>query len=324
MLQRANAILLLAGTAVLAGCTPSREELIASNQETVGRYCTTCHDDKTPEWAVGQMDQWWSDGDRRRAALMVADTMYRAGSGDATVLPQLARLAVDRSQGMLVRASAVEFMEQLALGTAGMASADAQSQTSFAKGGAPAARVTSQPAKLSRAEVNALVGAASDPEPTVRARAVMALIATGERDRIIPPLAARLVDEARVVRMSAAEALLTLGIAELPGAVGEALSRAQDEYADALQAFDDAPSNHSALGWLESERGRVAEATAALDRAIHLNPRAARPYVTKGVIAARRERFREAADLWRKARDLEPSYPNIDRLIEEAEKRKSP
>jgi tetratricopeptide (TPR) repeat protein len=252
----------------------------------------------------------------------LADTMYRAGSGDASVLPQLARLAVDRSQGVLVRASAVEFMEQLALGTAGTASADAQSQTSFADAPAPAANPIGRPAELSATEVNALIGAASDPEPVVRARAVMALLATGERTRIMSPLAARLVDTARVVRIAAAEALLTLGIVQLPAKAGEALRRAQDEYATALRSFDDSPGNHSALGWLESERGRLDEATAALDRAIHLNPRAARPYVIKGVMAARAERFREAADLWRKARDLEPGFPNINRLIEEAEKRR--
>ena len=42
----------------------------------------------------------------------------------------------------------------------------------------------------------------------------------------------------------------------------------------------------------------------------------------KGVIAARDGRFAEASSLWRKAKALEPGYPNIDRLIEEAEKRK--
>jgi hypothetical protein len=45
MLRRANGILLLTGAAALAGCTPSREELIAEHEETVGRYCTSCHDD---------------------------------------------------------------------------------------------------------------------------------------------------------------------------------------------------------------------------------------------------------------------------------------
>ena len=41
--------------------------------------------------------------------------------------------SIDR-RALLVRASAVEFMEQLALGTAGAGSADAQSQTSFGAG----------------------------------------------------------------------------------------------------------------------------------------------------------------------------------------------
>ena len=43
--------------------------------------------------------------------------MYRAGSGDAATLPALARLAVDRLQGLLVRASAAEFIAQLVSGT---------------------------------------------------------------------------------------------------------------------------------------------------------------------------------------------------------------
>ena len=42
------------------------------------------------------------------------------------------------------------------------------------------------------------------------------------------------------------------------------------------------------------------------------------PRSIKGVIAARGERFSEARDLWRKAKELDPNYPNIDRLIEEA------
>jgi tetratricopeptide (TPR) repeat protein len=288
----------------------------------VPNACTTCHDNRSPEWAAQQMDAWWGNGDRRRATLALADTMYRAGSGDATVLPDLARLAVDRSQGLLVRASAVEFMEQLALGTAGSSGSDTQSQTAFRPGPGKAAPRLRQPAQLSAAQINALVGAAADPEPIVRAQAVTALLAAGDRDRALPPIAARLTDPARVVRARAAEALLGLGVSSLPGAAGEALGRAQDEFALALGQFPDAANNHAALGWLEAERDRSIPAIAALDTAIRLDPRIARPLVIKGVIAAREGRFKEAAELWRKAKSLEPGYPNIDRLIQEAEKRK--
>ncbi len=295
----------------------------------VPNACTTCHDSRTPEWAASQMDRWWGDSDRRKAAMRLADAMYRAGSGDASVLPELARLAVDRSQGAIVRASAVEFMEQLALGTAGMKAADRQTQTSFirspadsAQGGQGQGLKPGTPVALSAAQVNALIGAAADPEPMVRAQAVNALLASGDRDRVITPLVARLTDAARVVRARAASALLLFGVAQLPGAAGDALMRAQDDYAQALSDFPEAAANHTALGWLEAERLRTAEAHAALDTAIRLNPRAARPLVVKGVMAARAGSFDEALDWWRKAKALEPAYPNIDRMIEEAEKRK--
>jgi predicted CXXCH cytochrome family protein len=294
----------------------------------VPNACTTCHDDKAPEWASKQMDQWWGNGERRRAQLNMADVMYRAGSGDASVLPDLARLAVDRSQSMLIRASAVEFMEQFAAGRAGAAGATASTQTSFVTYGMPTspAKATTRPPqgpiKLTPAQLNALIGAAADPEPVVRAHAVTALLIAGDRDRILAPLTARLMDPARVVRVRVAEGLLALGVTELPGAAGALLAKAQDEYAAALAEFNDAPENHAALGWLLAERGRDGEAQAALADAIKLDPKLARPYVIKGVLAARGGRFAEAAGLWKQAKSLDPAYPNIDQLIAEAEKRR--
>jgi hypothetical protein len=51
-----------------------------------------------------------------------------------------------------------------------------------------------------------------------------------------------------------------------------------------------------------------------------LDPRAPRPYVYLGVIAARSGRYDEAVRQFRAAKSLAPDYPNIDRLIEEAQK----
>jgi hypothetical protein len=46
MFPRANNTLLLAGAvAWLAGCQPSREDLLAEHAATIERYCTSCHDD---------------------------------------------------------------------------------------------------------------------------------------------------------------------------------------------------------------------------------------------------------------------------------------
>ena len=57
-----------------------------------------------------------------------------------------------------------------------------------------------------------------------------ALAATGQAEKVLPALTARLIDPSRVVRTRAAEGLLALGIVDLPGAAGQALARAQDEY----------------------------------------------------------------------------------------------
>jgi len=119
-----------------------------------------------------------------------------------------------------------------------------------------------------------------------------------------------------------AEALLDRGITRLAGAAGAALARAQDEWAASLQTFNDEARDQTSLGWLELSRGHDAEGAAALNAAIALDPSAARPHVYLGVGAARAGRFDEAAKQFTAAKSLQPSYPNIDRLIEEAQKRR--
>jgi hypothetical protein len=294
--------------------------------------CTTCHDDRTPEWASKQMTEWWGDGERRARAASLADTMYRAGSGDGTTLPELAKLAVDRSQGFVIRASAADYIGRLVAETrTGTATRRASTQTQTGFGDAFSLRAKTEPANALRkpavptpAIVNALVGAASDPEPVVRAAAIEALGLVGDRQRAMLPVVARLVDQARVVRAKAAEVVAGFGVVELPGAAGEALRKAQDEYILSLDSFPDIASHHAAKGWLESERGNIMVARDALNKATTVEPNYAFPWVIKGVLLAREGKFAEAVEMWKKARSIEPSYPNIDQLIAEAEKRKGP
>jgi predicted CXXCH cytochrome family protein len=300
---------------------------VPENTATLGipNACTTCHDDRSPEWAARQMSEMWGDGERRAKAAALADVMYRAGSGDGSTLPDLAKIAIDRTQGFVIRASAADYIGRLvAESRSGQKkNAGAQSQTSFL--GLPSiASTTRQPVvvDVTPAIVNVLIGAANDPEPVVRAAAVGALAAVGDRQRSLAPISARLVDQTRVVRAKAAEALVSFGISELPGAAGAALAKAQDEYILSLDTFPDLASNHAAKGWLEAERGNMVSAHDALNKAIILEPNYAFAWVVKGVLSAREGKFTEAVEMWKKARSIEPSYPNIEQLIAEAEKRK--
>ena len=151
----------------------------------------------------------------------------------------------------------------------------------------------------------------------VRVASVRALGTIGA-ESAVAPLAARLTDVSRVVRISAAEALLYLGVSAGPG---DALARAQDEYAASLREFPDIAANHASLGWLLAAQGRIEEATGSLRVAQSLDPSDARPRVYLGVLAARDGRYDEAIDEWQAARRLNPAYPNIDRLIGEARSR---
>jgi predicted CXXCH cytochrome family protein len=283
--------------------------------EMTARYgvpsaCTTCHEEKSPEWAAATMDKWYGNGERRRAVVTMADTIYRAGSGDASVLSDIAKLAVDRSHGSLIRASAAEFAGQLIAKAGGAGAGRA--------GGAPPQVEKSWP---SPDVVNALIGAAADPEAIVRIAAVRTLGQLRE-PRLVPVLAARLADSARVVRVSAAESLFNMGVVQLDGIPGTVLAHVQDEWADSLRTFNDDAADHVALGWLEASRGRTVEGERELRTATRLDSGNAQAHVFLGVLAARAGRFDEALQRFRTAKAAFPAYPNIDRLIDEAQKRR--
>jgi predicted CXXCH cytochrome family protein len=299
--------------------------------------CTTCHDGRTPEWAAATMDKWYGDGDRRARAMRVADAFYLAGAGDPASLPLLASLVVDRSQGMLVRGSAAEFIGQVyvtALGKGSLNTRSGPSQTSVeggpedanpqsaARDPGPAPGVA-EPGhvspELTTRLIYSLIGAMADPEPTVRAMAVRSAGMIGDARGSIP-IVARLKDDVRTVRTSAVEALLWMNVTRLPGAAGEVLARAQDEFGASLAAFPDIAGNHATLGWLESERGRQDSAAHALDTALSLDPQYVRARVYRGIVAARSGELAQAIKHWRDAKKIDPAYPNLDRLIAEAER----
>ncbi|HEX7138603.1 MAG TPA: HEAT repeat domain-containing protein, partial [Vicinamibacterales bacterium] len=169
--------------------------------------------------------------------------------------------------------------------------------------------------------VNALIGAAADPEAIVRITAVRTLGLLRE-PRLVPILAARLTDSARVVRVSAAESLFNMGVIQLEGIPGSVLARVQDEWSDGLRTFNDDAADHVTLGWLEASRGRTADGEKELRTGTQLDPSNARAHVFLGVLAARAGRFDEALQRFKTAKAASPSYPNIDRLIDEAQKRR--
>jgi tetratricopeptide (TPR) repeat protein len=139
---------------------------------------------------------------------------------------------------------------------------------------------------------------------------------------VAPVLAAHLADSARVVRVSAAEALFNMGMTTIEGPAGAALKSAQDEWAEALRTFEDEVHDRVTLGWLEAARGRPDSAARELTAALKLDPSSARAHVYLGILDARAGRYAQALQHFNAAKSSAPDYPNIDRLIDEAQKRR--
>ena len=142
----------------------------------VPNACTTCHDDKTPEWAARQMDAWWGDGERRaeeharwprRCTRPAPATPRRLpGAGRHRRRSHPGRGAA-RQRARVHRRSWPA--RALLDGGAGARARPPR------RGSAPAAPAPVRDAPLEPRVLGALLGAASDPEPMVRAAAVRAL-----------------------------------------------------------------------------------------------------------------------------------------------------
>lgn len=196
--------------------------------------CTGCHADESAAWAAERIAEQRASGSAPRASFAAALAAARTGRPEAEAA--LVALVRDQSAAAIVRATAVEMLAAFG--------ADA---------------------------LEALVDALDDEHPLVRAAAVRAL---GEA-----PLEARygllrpaLDDSARLVRVAAAQAL-----AELPGALweaegGESYAQARAELVRANELRGDDPSAHLNLGVLYQAEKRTADAIAAYEAALRLDP----------------------------------------------------
>ena len=137
----------------------------------VPNACTTCHDTRTPEWAVETMNAWYGDGrsraPRRRRAPGRCDVPRRQRRPLRDSRPRLRSLSRTRPGRRRPRERGR--FHRTACGDPGGASAET----------------------LPLDAANALLKATADREPMVRAMAIRALGYAGER-RAVPAISARL------------------------------------------------------------------------------------------------------------------------------------
>ncbi len=224
--------------------------------------CTQCHADKKPAWAASTMDKWYGKAWRERPHY--GPTLHAGETRGARALPGLLDLAASPTAPAIVRATA-----------------------------ATLAQPHANPATLPATRV-----LLHDADPSVRIAALGLLAPQGVADRIsgATPL---LDDPVRGVRIEAASVLADVADSQLSPGSRLARQNALQEYEAMLARESDWPATNLDLGNLRLRQGRAAEAVAAYERAIRLDPRFAAAYINLADAWRQQEREPEAEKVLR-------------------------
>ncbi len=204
--------------------------------------CTSCHTDRKAQWAADAVQKWTGRPPGGYQAFGEAFAAALRHAPDAR--SQLMKIAGDRAQPAIVRASALE-------------------------------RLAGDPTPVT---IELASQALNDPDELVRRSAVEVLSGAdaAARLRFLPRM---LDDPVRAVRIAAARALAALPSERIPADRRAAFNRALDEYLAAQRFNADRPEAHANLGALHAERGELAQAEADYRRALALAPEAVQPAI---------------------------------------------
>ncbi|MFO7644013.1 MAG: tetratricopeptide repeat protein [Desulfosarcina sp.] len=213
--------------------------------------CNICHQDKDAQWADESVRQWRTR-DYQAPVLQRAALIDAARQRDWTRLTEMIAYIADPEHDEIFAASLIRLI----------------------------------PPELDRKVQDALIGAANDPAPLIRAAAVQALglIPTPEG---LQTLIKATADEYRLVRVRAAAGLAGFPTLAAPPAVQAQIKAANDEYLAAITARPDQWTSHYNLGNYHLGQGDARAAVASYQTALQLDPQAIMPMVNTSIAYAR-------------------------------------
>jgi tetratricopeptide (TPR) repeat protein len=248
--------------------------------------CNNCHQDRTPAWAAGALDEWYPGSRAHRQKLLDrADifTAARAGT-DPEVVGKLVALAANESEPPLIRANAVGYL--------GSFPSDPRVQP-------------------------ALLRAFASKEPVIRAIAMpqVGKLGPSRAESVTPFLARALDDEAAAVRMGAAFALVTLGVQSLDGEAGARFEEAKKLYAARAATSPDHAPTQLALGKFYLLAHDLESAANAFERSLQLDPTQSDAEYYRALARLGEGRKDEARDLLKKVSRESSFYTSAQALL---------
>ena len=249
--------------------------------------CNVCHTDRTAQWSVQRMDQWYPK--RPKANLLRAKAFTLAQKGDPAAVDLLIELLRDPKENTVVRGSAAGFL-----------------------GDYKGEKVASP-----------LIDALSDPDIMVRAEAARSLSEV-HSPASIEPLKFALHDENQIVRLNSVFALIKLGILGIQGPDADAFQRAKTEYERFLQSFPDIYGIRVDSGTVHALQGEYFQALVEYENAVKLRPELPLAHYYMGVTYTQLGRFDSALESFQKTLEIDPSFRNTRELIEQVKRVMSP
>lgn len=244
----------------------------------VPNACNGCHGNRTPEWAAQQIRKHL--GREARGFQTFAEAFHASESGAAGAEDGLRRVADDKSQPAVVRASAL-------------------------------ARLALRPGL---AALDAAVRHLRDGDPDVRraAASVFDALPPEARAASVAPL---LQDARRAVRLQAAW-VLAPSFATITASPDEpAFKRAADEFVAARRLAGDRPEDRTTLGTFLLHLGRRDEAAAEFKAALRLWPRYTPAYVNLSDLHREAGREQEAERTLREGLSLAPDDATLHHAL---------
>ncbi|GAB1616772.1 tetratricopeptide repeat protein [Pseudomonas sp. NGC7] len=235
--------------------------------------CTTCHQDRKPEWAAKAIEGWF--GSPKRPA-HYGQNFHAVREDPSTTLSRLGYLLADKSNPAIVRATAAD-----------------------------------QLADLGPAAASNLQWALQDKDPLVRAYAVAGFTSLPPEQRL-KPLLPLLEDPTLAVRDEAVRALADVPAAQLPEASRESFKTLLDDYEQRLRSNADLPGGRLNLAVLMQRQGRDEQAVEQYRQALRMDPYFVPARVNLVTLASSAQRLDDAESLLREGVALD-KMPAADR-----------
>jgi len=197
--------------------------------------CNNCHTDKSAQWAVSAIENWY--GRNQKGFQNYAEAFHAAWTDRPDAAKLLAAVAADENAPAFARASALTGMAPF----------------------------------LSPANANFARASLSDPDPMVRIGA-LDMLESVPANQIWPLVSPLLSDPSRGVRIRAVALLAVVPTANQPPADRDRFERAATEFANAQRFNFDRPESRSALGSFFAKRGRAVDAETEFKTALRLSP----------------------------------------------------